>query len=268
MSLFGFMSRPRPEAEEPPAARVPSPGIDSEDFEAEYAAEDKAEEALKAEEVPKETEDAPQETEDAPQNEIEDAPQHETEERETETPQTETEERETETPQKTEEVHEAVERETESDEITRGIARPRPSPASTRVTPVAKRSAIGDGSDGFELPPAGPRVPLRKTLQEFIRMSFWEILDIPTGTQDARVIKKAFLKMSLIYHPDKGGEDMTFAFIGMVQEVLSDPYKRFQYEHGGHQAFTEPFAAGASENSEPKESEKADAPTSSDDEVW
>ena len=84
-------------------------------------------------------------------------------------------------------------------------------------------------------------------------MSFWEILDIPTGTQDARVIKKAFLKMSLIYHPDKGGEDMTFAFIGMVQEVLSDPYKRFQYEHGGHQAFTDPFAAGASENSEAKE---------------
>ena len=39
MSLFGFMSRPRPEAEEAQPAevamRIPSPGIDSEDFEME-----------------------------------------------------------------------------------------------------------------------------------------------------------------------------------------------------------------------------------------
>ena len=54
--LLGFMSRPRPEAEEAQPTekapeRAPSPGISAEQFEAEQAAEDKAEEALKAEEA-------------------------------------------------------------------------------------------------------------------------------------------------------------------------------------------------------------------------
>lgn len=71
-------------------------------------------------------------------------------------------------------------------------------------------------------------------------MNFWEILGVPRGA-DVPAIRKAYRKMSLAYHPDKGGDAKTFAFLNMVHEVLCDPEKRRRYEFGGPEAFTNPF---------------------------
>jgi len=101
-----------------------------------------------------------------------------------------------------------------------------------------------------EVPPSAlPAPEPLKTLQELLAMTFWEVLGLRRGEADLRIIKQAFRKMSLQYHPDKGGDAETFAFISMVAEVLGDSDKRRRYEAGADEAFTGPFrrsaAAGA-----------------------
>ena len=58
-----------------------------------------------------------------------------------------------------------------------------------------------------------------KTLDEFLKMCFWEVLGLQRGEADPVVIQRAFRKMSLRYHPDKGGDTTTFVFLSMVAEV-------------------------------------------------
>lgn len=65
--------------------------------------------------------------------------------------------------------------------------------------------------------------------------SYYEVLGVsPTADQSA--IRKAYLKSSLKYHPDKnpGAEELAkanFISIGEAYEVLRDPIKRSQYDH-------------------------------------
>ena len=72
-------------------------------------------------------------------------------------------------------------------------------------------------------------------------MCFWEVLGLQRGEADPVVIQRAFRKMSLRYHPDKGGDTETFVFLSMVAEALGDPQKRRLYEAFGGASFTGPF---------------------------
>lgn len=46
-------------------------------------------------------------------------------------------------------------------------------------------------------------------------------------------IKRAYRKLAMEHHPDKGGDDKKFKEIAEAYEVLSDPNKRSQYDMGG-----------------------------------
>ncbi|KAL7493219.1 hypothetical protein ACHAWT_002259 [Skeletonema menzelii] len=64
--------------------------------------------------------------------------------------------------------------------------------------------------------------------------SYYEVLEVPP-TADQSTIRKAYLKKSLKYHPDKnpGAEEeakANFILIGQAYEVLGDPIKRAQYD--------------------------------------
>ena len=64
--------------------------------------------------------------------------------------------------------------------------------------------------------------------------SYYEVLGVPS-TADQSTIRKAYLKASLKYHPDKnrGNEKEAkdnFIRVGEAYEVLGDPIKRAQYD--------------------------------------
>ena len=88
--------------------------------------------------------------------------------------------------------------------------------------------------------------PPLKTLEEFMQMNFWDILDLPRGTADQAAIARAHRKIALRYHPDKGGDHRVFVFIEMVVDTLSNPEKRSRYEAEGGNPFTEPFTGNDS----------------------
>jgi len=61
---------------------------------------------------------------------------------------------------------------------------------------------------------------------------FYEILGVGKDASTADV-KKAFRKMAMQHHPDKGGEEDKFKEISKAYEILSDPEKKAIYdEHG------------------------------------
>ena len=61
--------------------------------------------------------------------------------------------------------------------------------------------------------------------------SHYEILGVlKTSTQEE--IKKAYRKLALVHHPDKGGDEDMFKKICESYEILSDPVKRKNYDIG------------------------------------
>ena len=52
-------------------------------------------------------------------------------------------------------------------------------------------------------------------------------------TADAKTIKKAFRKLAVKNHPDKGGDAELFKKISMAYSVLSDKEKREKYDEYG-----------------------------------
>lgn len=67
---------------------------------------------------------------------------------------------------------------------------------------------------------------------------FYELIGVPkTATQDE--IKKAFRKLALKAHPDKGGDPEKFKDISVAYEVLSDPEKRKMYDKYGEEGLKE-----------------------------
>ena len=63
-------------------------------------------------------------------------------------------------------------------------------------------------------------------------MGHYETLGI-TRDADGDTIKKAFRRMALKHHPDKGGDPDKFKAISEANEVLSDPEKRKRYDTYG-----------------------------------
>lgn len=60
----------------------------------------------------------------------------------------------------------------------------------------------------------------------------YETLGITRDASDAE-IKKAYRKLVMVHHPDKGGDAEKFKKIGRAYEVLSDPQKKEMYDRFG-----------------------------------
>ena len=67
---------------------------------------------------------------------------------------------------------------------------------------------------------------------------YYKILGVSKNATDAE-IKKAFHKLALVNHPDKGGDKEKFQKISIAYEVLSDPDKKNAYDNP--QQFSHPF---------------------------
>ena len=75
---------------------------------------------------------------------------------------------------------------------------------------------------------------------------YYDILGVSKDCT-AKELRKAYLKLSLKHHPDKGGDIEEFKKISEAHEVLSDPVKRKSYDkYGKGGAANSPFAGGGS----------------------
>jgi len=75
---------------------------------------------------------------------------------------------------------------------------------------------------------------------------FYETLGV-SKSASADEIKKAYRKLALKHHPDKGGEQEKFKEINEAYQTLSDPQKRAQYDQFGSAG--SPFGGGSNQGS-------------------
>lgn len=61
-------------------------------------------------------------------------------------------------------------------------------------------------------------------------MDYYKTLGVERGASQDE-IKKAFRKLAMTHHPDKGGDENHFKKINEAYDVLSDPNKRSQYDN-------------------------------------
>merc|ERR1719420_1197466 len=64
---------------------------------------------------------------------------------------------------------------------------------------------------------------------------FYKLLEVDKGASEPE-IKKAYRKLAVKHHPDKGGDPEKFKEITRAYEVLSDSDKRAKYDRGGEDA--------------------------------
>jgi molecular chaperone DnaJ len=76
---------------------------------------------------------------------------------------------------------------------------------------------------------------------DMAQRDYYEILGVARDAEQD-VIKKAYRKLAMQFHPDKNPDDKEseekFKEAASAYEVLSDPQKRAQYDRFGHQAFS------------------------------
>jgi len=70
--------------------------------------------------------------------------------------------------------------------------------------------------------------------KEVDNSKFYDILGVPKEASESD-IKKAFRKLAIKHHPDKGGDEEKFKEITRAYEVLSDPEKRKAYDEYGEE---------------------------------
>merc|ERR1719324_1676642 len=63
---------------------------------------------------------------------------------------------------------------------------------------------------------------------------FYKLLEVDKNASDSD-IKKAYRKLAIKHHPDKGGDPETFKEITRAYEVLSDSEKRSKYDRFGEE---------------------------------
>ncbi|MDQ8732207.1 molecular chaperone DnaJ [Bradyrhizobium sp. LHD-71] len=77
---------------------------------------------------------------------------------------------------------------------------------------------------------------------------YYETLEVERSADDS-VLKTAFRKLAMKWHPDKNPGDQTseirFKEINEAYEVLKDPHKRAAYDRFGHAAFEQGMGGGA-----------------------
>merc|ERR1719463_537883 len=64
---------------------------------------------------------------------------------------------------------------------------------------------------------------------------FYKLLEGEKNASESE-IKKAYRKLAVKHHPDKGGDPEKFKEITRAYEVLSDSDKRAKYDRGGEEA--------------------------------
>jgi curved DNA-binding protein len=62
-------------------------------------------------------------------------------------------------------------------------------------------------------------------------MDYYNTLGVNRGASDEE-IKKAYRKLAMKYHPDRGGDEKKFKEISTAYDVLSDPQKRQMFDSG------------------------------------
>ncbi|HUD06308.1 MAG TPA: molecular chaperone DnaJ [Candidatus Saccharimonadales bacterium] len=65
------------------------------------------------------------------------------------------------------------------------------------------------------------------------KRDYYEILGISKNASDDE-IKKAYRRLAIEHHPDRGGDETKFKELGEAYEVLKDPGKRQRYDQFGH----------------------------------
>lgn len=74
-----------------------------------------------------------------------------------------------------------------------------------------------------------------------MKEDYYKVLGVSKNVSKEE-IKKAYKKLALKYHPDKGGDAEKFKEISEAYAVLSDDNKRKQYDQFGHAGFDQRFS--------------------------
>ena len=72
---------------------------------------------------------------------------------------------------------------------------------------------------------------------------FYELLGVDRDTSTAD-IKKAYRKLAIQHHPDKGGDEEKFKELTRAYEVLSDPEKKEKYDQFGEEGISDNGGGG------------------------
>jgi len=87
---------------------------------------------------------------------------------------------------------------------------------------------------GFPFSSFGSHGHSERAQKEVDTSAFYKELDVSKDANTAD-IKKAYRKLAIKHHPDKGGDPEKFKLISRAYEVLSDPEKRRTYDEYGEE---------------------------------
>jgi len=89
----------------------------------------------------------------------------------------------------------------------------------------------GDPFDHFQHGHGG-RARGRRSSQSVENSKLYEVLEIEKTATETQ-IKKAYRRLAVRHHPDKGGDESKFKEVSAAYEILSDPEKRAKYDRFG-----------------------------------